>query len=86
LKEMNPIMTISRREMIRMSAGAGAAFITIPGDLFPQDRPMIMKTIPSSGEQIPAVGLGTSSSFRRAAAGERDPIHEVIRHRRRPAD
>jgi len=65
--------------MIRLSAGAGAAFITIPGDLFPLDREIIMKVIPSSGERIPAVGLGTSSTFRRAAAGERDPIHEVIR-------
>ncbi len=39
---------------------------------------MIMKTIPSSGEQIPAVGLGTSSTFRRAAAGELEPLREVL--------
>ncbi len=65
--------------MIKMSAGASAALLTNPGDLFPQDRPMIMKTIPSSGEQLPAVGLGTSSSFRRAASGEREPLFEVMK-------
>ncbi len=57
----------------------GAALLLDPGIIIPQDRPKIMKTIPATGETLPAVGLGTSSSFRRAASGEGvDPVKTII--------
>ena len=50
-------MKISRREMLKITAGAGAGLLL--GDLpsFAQDQPLLMRAIPSSGEEIPAVGL-----------------------------
>src|SRR5437773_1566304 len=52
-------------------AGAGAAG---PG------HAMLTRPIPSSGERLPAVGLGTSGAFDVGAApAERDPLREVLR-------
>lgn len=41
---------------------------------------MAMRVIPSSGERVPVIGLGTSGSFEiGTAADERDPRREVLR-------
>ena len=56
-------MTISRREMLKVSAGAGAAVLLSEWPASAQERPLIMRSIPSSGEQIPAVGLGSARTF-----------------------
>ena len=78
-------MRYSRRELIKMGLGAGAALAlggrrlsTAPAR--PLQDVQLMKTIPSSGEQIPAVGLGTASSFSRAArsAEEHAALREVV--------
>jgi len=51
-------MTYTRREVVRMGAGAGAAlFLGVPPRL-PQAAELITKVIPSSGERIPVVGIG----------------------------
>ncbi len=53
-------MTISRRELLRLGAGAG--LIAAAGSwqpLLADTKTMITTTIPSSGEQLPAVGIGT---------------------------
>jgi diketogulonate reductase-like aldo/keto reductase len=50
------------------SSGAGAA------------SSLLTRPIPSSGETIPAVGLGTWQTFDAgASSGERDPLREVLR-------
>ena len=61
-------MTISRRELLKLGAGAG--LIAAAGSwqpLLADTKTMITTTIPSSGEQLPAVGIGTrdyrSSSY-----------------------
>lgn len=53
-------MTISRRDLLRLSVGAGLVAST-PGwrPLQAETRVAILTTIPSSGEQLPAVGIGT---------------------------
>jgi diketogulonate reductase-like aldo/keto reductase len=52
---------ITRRNLIRTSAlGTAAALLPVP--VLAQAEPL-MRTIPSSGEQIPAVGLGTWITF-----------------------
>ncbi len=56
-------MKISRREMLRLSAGAGAGVLLSELPAFAQQQPQIMRSIPSSGEQIPAVGLGSARTF-----------------------
>lgn len=41
---------------------------------------LIKRTIPSSGEQIPVIGMGTSGSFEvGSGAAERDPLREVLK-------
>lgn len=78
-------MFYSRRDVLRIGAGAGAA-LALGGDLLgavttPLQEGQLMKTIPSSGEKVPAVGLGTASSFSRAARTpeEHAELLEVIR-------
>ena len=72
-------MQISRRDMLRVGAGTGAALLL--GDLtaLAQSPAQITRTIPSSGEAIPAVGLGGARTFsRRASADERGDLKEVL--------
>ena len=53
-----------------VSGGAGAASAR---------RPMIARKIPSSGEEIPVIGLGTSGPFEVGkSASERAPLKEVL--------
>ncbi|NNM07469.1 MAG: aldo/keto reductase [Gemmatimonadetes bacterium] len=62
---------ISRRDLMKLGATAGAAVALKPSilqALAPQE--MIMRAIPSSGEEVPVVGLGSSATFSRVARGE----------------
>ncbi len=73
-------MNVSRREMLKISTGTGAGLLL--GDLpaFAQDRPFLMRAIPSSGEEIPAVGLGSARTFSVGPSDEeRVPLREVLR-------
>lgn len=46
----------------------------------PFHGPLLKRTIPSSGEQLPAIGMGTSGSFEVGAGAEaRDPLREVLK-------
>ena len=56
-------MKISRREMLKISAGAGAGLLLSELPAFAQRQPLLMRSIPSSGEEIPAVGLGSARTF-----------------------
>ena len=55
---------LTRREILKYSAMAGAA-CTLPGSLInAQDRGDIIKrAIPKTGEELPIVGLGSSATF-----------------------
>jgi diketogulonate reductase-like aldo/keto reductase len=52
---------IERRRLLTMAAAAAAW----PGAATAATEPLLMRTIPSSGERIPAVGLGTWLTFDR---------------------
>jgi aryl-alcohol dehydrogenase-like predicted oxidoreductase len=53
-------LKLTRRELIRMGAGAGVAVASGGwGGLWADETGMIRTTIPSTGQQVPAVGLGT---------------------------
>jgi len=56
-------MKISRRNMLKISAGAGAGLLLNELPAFAQQQPQLMRAIPSSGEMIPAVGLGSARTF-----------------------
>ena len=74
-------MKISRRNMLKISAGTGAAALLLRE--FPalaQEQPLLVRSIPSSGEEIPAVGLGSARTFSVGASSEeRAPLKEVLR-------
>jgi aryl-alcohol dehydrogenase-like predicted oxidoreductase len=52
-------MKMTRREIIRLGAGAGVAAFGGLTPLLASQAPMLKTSIPSSGQQVPAVGIGT---------------------------
>ena len=61
---------LTRRTVLRLMAGAAAGVGA---------SSILQRPIPSSGETIPAVGLGTWRTFDvGAAAAERAPLREVL--------
>ena len=73
-------MKMSRREMLRVGAGTGAALILGDLNALAQSPSQMRRTIPSSGETIPAVGLGSAGTFsRRASDADRADMREVLR-------
>ena len=77
---------ISRREWLRSAAGAGAAlgFGYHPGVVEAlaaqaQQQPLMLKRIPSSGEQVPVIGLGGRWINANASAQELADHRAVLR-------
>ena len=62
---------LTRRDWLRTTAAAGAAVTLSPEILAALGRQeMMTRAIPSTGEQIPIVGLGSSATFSRVARGD----------------
>ena len=62
---------MDRRRWLRMALGAGAALGLGPRLVSAAgEKPLATRAIPSSGEKIPVVGLGSSATFRSVAEGE----------------
>ena len=78
-------MDYSRREALKLGAATGAALLLGPDLLSagssPSQQAQLMRKIPSSGEAVPAVGLGTANTFMQAARTpeEHAQIREVVR-------
>jgi len=72
--------TLSRRELLKMSASLGlGAFFSPFLSILEHNRQMLKRAIPSSGEMIPAVGLGTWIQFDVGSSdSERDPLRKVL--------
>lgn len=76
---MNQNDRLSRRELLRGVIGAGIALLA-GSPSTAQQRVLIQRRIPSTGEVVPAVGLGTWQTFDVGAGrSEREPIREVLR-------
>ena len=78
---------ISRRDYLKLAVATGAFVALKPHLLWADDKPMelITRPIPSSGEQLPVVGLGSSATFSSVASGDdvealRDVFQAMIRH------
>ncbi len=72
---------ISRRRWLKLTAAAGAAVPFSPSltELLFRNE-MITRAIPSTGEEIPIVGLGSSATFASMAGSEEaDQLREVLR-------
>jgi len=73
-------MRLTRRELLKAGFAAGASLL-LPGmDLLAQSAPLIEKKIPSSGESLAVIGLGTARRYEAIATeAERDPLRETLR-------
>ena len=76
---------ISRREWLRLSVGSGAVLALDPRDLHARvmhllQQQVITRAIPSTGEKIPIIGLGSSATFAQVARSEDvSALKEVLR-------
>ena len=73
----------SRRDMLKISAGAGAGLALGNWSVFAQSSQpagLIQRAIPSSGERLPLVGIGTARRYNvGTSAEERAPLKEVLK-------
>lgn len=60
---------LTRRDWLALTMGAGATLTLDPRVLFAQGK-MNTKAIPSSGERLPVIGLGSSATFASVARSE----------------
>jgi diketogulonate reductase-like aldo/keto reductase len=71
---------MSRRNALRLLAGATAGMFWRRGGATPRPRSILKRPIPASGELLPAIGLGTSRTFDVGASpAGRQPLREVLR-------
>ena len=67
---------MNRRDACKLLAAAALAGPA----LAMETRTMLKRRIPSSGEQVPVIGMGSSNTFDvEDSAGARDPLREVLR-------
>jgi len=71
---------LGRREFLQASlAVAGAAFLPVSADVNAQSVGLLQKKIPSSGELIPIIGLGTARRYEEIHAdAEKIPLRATI--------
>jgi aryl-alcohol dehydrogenase-like predicted oxidoreductase len=73
-------MNVNRRDFLKTSIGAGAALFIPAADLLAQGSPLLQKRIPSSGESLPVIGIGTARRYEEIRTeGEKAPLRETIR-------
>jgi aryl-alcohol dehydrogenase-like predicted oxidoreductase len=74
------LMNTSRRSVIKAGLGLGATLLFPKKGLLAQSQPLIQKKIPSSGETIPIIGIGTARRYENIKSdGEKAPLRETIR-------
>jgi aryl-alcohol dehydrogenase-like predicted oxidoreductase len=71
---------VTRRDLLRYTGAAGTLLCAGPQLLAADIGEMIRRAIPSSGEKIPMMGLGSSATFSRlAGSGDVSALREVFR-------
>jgi len=73
-------MGSSRRALLKAGLVSGAAVLLPSGRLRAQPAPLIERPIPSSGERLPVIGIGTARRWESAATpAEMAPLRDVLR-------
>ena len=73
-------MDLHRRTVIKAGLGLGASMLLDPAALMAQSQPLLTKKIPSSGEAIPIIGIGTARRYEDVKNdAEKVPLRETIR-------
>jgi aryl-alcohol dehydrogenase-like predicted oxidoreductase len=71
---------LSRRELLKAGVGAGAAIFLPSASLPVQAAPLIHRKIPSTGESLPVIGIGTARRYEAVRTeAEWAPLREVLR-------
>lgn len=69
----------NRRQLLQMAAYTGLGLAILPFTRFKNEKNMLSRPIPSSGEALPVIGLGTWLQFDvGTAAAERQQLREVL--------
>lgn len=70
----------TRRDCLKYALGAGLS-LTLPHAalLAATRQPLLTRAIPSSGERLPLIGLGSSATFSQRAGEDADALREVLR-------
>jgi len=72
--------TLTRRSFLKTSTAASLLCALQPAALFAQQKEVIKKIIPSSGEHLSVIGLGTSETFEvNVANAAQSPLLDVVR-------
>lgn len=70
---------VTRRDALKLSLGAGLS-LALPGALFAATpTPLLTRPIPSSGQRLPVIGLGSSATFASTARDDASALDEVLR-------
>ena len=70
---------LTRRDWLTLTMGAGAALALDARNLWAQ-QPLLTRAIPSTGERLPLVGLGSSATFAQVArAADQSALAEVFK-------
>jgi aryl-alcohol dehydrogenase-like predicted oxidoreductase len=70
---------MNRREFVKTAIATGVALSLPDLELFAQGAPLLQKKIPSSGEMIPVIGLGTARRYEEVTSdAEKVPLRETI--------
>jgi len=73
-------MRMNRRELLTAGIGVGVSVFLPSAGLCAQTAPLIQKKIPSSGESLPVIGIGTARRYESVTTeAERAPLREVLR-------
>jgi aryl-alcohol dehydrogenase-like predicted oxidoreductase len=73
-------MNMHRRTVIKAGLGLGASLLVGPANIFAQQQALLQKKIPSSGESIPIIGIGTARRYEEVKTdAEKAPLRETIR-------
>ena len=73
-------MRWSRRELLKAGIGVGASIFLPSGRLPAQTAPLIQRKIPSTGESLPVIGIGTARRYEAVTTeADRAPLREVLR-------
>jgi len=73
-------MELTRRKLLEIGVGVGASFFLPSSSLFAQAAPLIQRKIPSTGETIPIIRLGTARRYEEITTeAERAPLRETLR-------
>src|SRR4051812_49394862 len=77
---------ISRRDAVKIGVGSGIALTLGRSDAlasvpaWAQTSGLIERAIPSSGEKLPTIGIGTAINYQNASPREQlEPLREVLR-------